>query len=206
MNEVRAAAEKGIIFKREVPTAEMYKEHQLAEVKISTNAIGGQYMPIFLKQYFHRNRLPFNILSYLSTPREWHGAPLAAIRRAIPILGSARLKAIDRKIRLELEQLRDLYFFDDDEGSPAINYRHPTTLIIQQERKRLPEEDQGSPKKRTKNSAGLDYEEGTTNGGGQALGTRQCPILRGFPPDWVLGPDLSTEEVVRRYAPLFARG
>jgi hypothetical protein len=198
----RTAVEKGEISKRQVPTAEMYRAHQLMEGKISNNAIGGQYTPVFLKRYLLTN-LPFDISSQLSFPKEWHGSPIAAIRRAIPILGSARLKAIGKKTRLELEQLRNMHFLDDDDTEPlTISNNQPTRATTRRGEKRYPEEDQGSPKKRVKDSAGPDNTQGTMSWGGQDLGTKQCPLQL----KWEFGPDFSAEEVVRLYAPMYAHG
>lgn len=95
----------------------MYKSHQVKEGIIPMDAIGGQYHTVFLKPYLHCNRLPFDIIQHFSKPRSWHGAPLASIRRAIPVLGSSRVKTLGRQMIMELDHLRNLYFLDDEEDS-----------------------------------------------------------------------------------------
>jgi hypothetical protein len=201
----RTAAAKGDILQREVPTAAMYKAHQLMEGKISSTAIGGQYTPVFLKRYLLSN-LPndtlSSIFSQLSVPKEWHGSPISAIRRAIPILGSARLKVISKETRLQLEKLRNLYFLDDDDAELlAIINDHPERAIIQREKKRDSKDDQGSPKKRFKYSAGPDNAEGTMNWGGQDSGTRQNLLYS----NWEFGSEFTAESIVQLYAPMYTR-
>lgn len=79
----KIAAERGMILKREVPTPELYKRHQVGEGVITDSAIGGQYLPVFLKSYVLRGRLDFDVTQVLSKPRQWHGALGLVLRSLI---------------------------------------------------------------------------------------------------------------------------
>lgn len=199
---------RGNILDREVPTSEIYKQYQVTSGVITPDAIGGQYRPTFLKSYLHNGRLPYDPVEYLSTPKEWHGAPLACLRRCFHLLGSPRL--LDKQTRVELGQLRDLYFFDEGVDSPHLFNK----LVTQTEsenggkkhsgRKRqhddLIQSEPRSPKKQQGPQQGdceVSYRQNETT---------FCPILqREVRAYWSLGPEVSTEEAVRRFAPLIAR-
>jgi hypothetical protein len=201
-------AERGVILKREVPTSEMYKLHQVNKGIITADAIGGQYLPVFLKQYLLNGALPFDLAPYLSKPREWHGAPLACLRRYIHILGGAHLRSLERQTRLELEKLRNLYFFDEEDNSPppcnellnSATQTHPNDEKKKRQVNDIMPNNPQSPKKQRGTRQGKDrnsYNQGATT---------RCPILqRTVPAYWSLGPDVSTEEAVCRFAPIIAR-
>lgn len=55
-------------------------------------------------------------------PKHWHGAPAAALRRAIMVLGSGRLQILGEEVVRKLQTLRDLYFAPIA-GAPPINLR-----------------------------------------------------------------------------------
>ncbi|PGG96989.1 hypothetical protein GX51_07538 [Blastomyces parvus] len=207
----RADMEQGVISKREIPSRDMYRAHQVKQGLISADSVGGLYHPVFLKHYFHHNLLPFDVLPYFSRPRQWHGAPLATFRKAFPVLGSARLNALSRQTRLELEQLRNLYFLAEEEDSPSMvpaTIPTPRPQPDDQEMKRSPDDDTrddpGSKKSKPTPIEDAAREKGNR---GEKAGThQQCPVTLGDSSlDWVLGPDISTEEVVRRYTPVLAR-
>ncbi|KAN0068118.1 hypothetical protein V8E54_013688 [Elaphomyces granulatus] len=191
------AAIEGITLKREVPTTEQYKKHQTENGVISRESIGGLYQPIFLKSYLLRNRLPFDIMQYLTSPLEWHGSPMASLRRAIPVLGSGRLSGLKRQTRMKLQKLRDLYFLDDEEDSEEeFANKEPGTEIPLvepsgqgQKRKASTPQDKPKPKKQREN------DDGASKYVGKYVSTTRIP--------WALGPNISTEEAVNRYAPLF---
>jgi hypothetical protein len=91
--------------RRRVPDANMYKQHQVNNGSISPDSIGGLYTPYYLAPG-GQNVPTFN------TPRPWHGAPLASLRRAFLLLGSARAQQIDRNQLQKLWRLKELYFTD----------------------------------------------------------------------------------------------
>ncbi|PGG95230.1 hypothetical protein AJ79_10171 [Helicocarpus griseus UAMH5409] len=186
----RTDREQRIMSKREVPTRDLYRVYQ---------------------HYFHRNRLPFDVLPYFSQPKQWHGAPLATFRRAFPVLGGARLNALSRQTRLELQQLRDLYFLNEEEDSPSMV---PVTISTprpqpEDQKKRPPDDnrldDPGSMEKKSKPSARGDAAREKAHRSGEVGTNRQFLVLGNSSFDWDLGPDISTEEAVRRYGPVLAR-
>lgn len=204
----RMAENRGIVVGREVPSSEMYKQHQVSKGVITPDAIGGQYRPTFLKPYLLHDRLPFDITEYLSNPREWHGAPLACLRRCIHLLGSPRLS--DKQTRVQLEQLRDLYFFSEDESSTALR----SELATQAEpenggekrggKKRQHDDSMPNDTRSTKQQRG--HRQGDGGASNSQNATTFCPILqREVRAYWSLGPDVSTEEAVRQFAPVIAR-
>lgn len=188
--------------RRRVPDSEAYRLHQTDNGTIPVDAPGGYYTPIFLQNYFHGGILSTSLLPLLSTPKAWHGEPLAALRRCFLLLGSLRSRSISADTRRKLVRLRDLYFYDDDDngdgddgGCPS---QRPDRGATNNEKKRnkdspTPSAPPPSPK-RARPSEGK---------GGQF---EYCPVSqRNQWLAWNLGPDVTTNEVVRRYAPLIAR-
>ncbi|EZF29408.1 hypothetical protein H109_03851 [Trichophyton interdigitale MR816] len=173
--EQKLAMKNGKDVHRKVPTAEEYKIHQSNNGKVPTNAAGGLYRPIFLKNYLLGGRLPSHILDTLSAPKQWHGAPVATLRRGILVLGGARVQSLDAETRSQLELLRDLYFLDDEYGG----------------QNKLPE------------SSNPAIESGNRRAADEGITSRQSPRGALNPPRrWTLGPGLTADEAVSRYAPL----
>ncbi|EQL36862.1 hypothetical protein BDFG_01811 [Blastomyces dermatitidis ATCC 26199] len=110
---------KDVDVHRRVPTVVEYKAHQHNDGKVPANASGGLYRPNFLQNYLVDGRLPSNVLNTLSTPKQWHGAPVATLRRGILVLGGGRVQSLDAETRSQLELLQNLYFLNDEEYSPA---------------------------------------------------------------------------------------
>ncbi|KAE8381464.1 hypothetical protein BDV26DRAFT_255660 [Aspergillus bertholletiae] len=201
----KTAAEKGVILKREIPTSEQYKIYQVSKGIITADAIGGQYLPVFLKSYLHRGRFDFNIAQVLSKPREWHGAPLACLRRCIQALGSPRLGIVNKDSCLKLRQLYDLYFFDD-EYSPSLYNKLPDPAarsepINSRKKRQFNDVTPGDPHSAKRHQ---ESREGGNNSSQDTI--TFCPILlREVRAVWSLGPDISTEEAVRQFAPVITR-
>ncbi|KAL2824297.1 hypothetical protein BDW59DRAFT_173018 [Aspergillus cavernicola] len=203
----KTQAESGVISKRAVPSPEEYKRYQIDKGVVAPDAIGGQYLPFFLKKYLHPD-LPFDVTEHYSKPKEWHGAPLACVRRCIVILGSARLRSLPTQTRLELERLRNLYFLDEEEGLPPSHngfldtetQAPPGNKTKKRQLDDTTPDKFPSPKKHEDTQQGLDkhsYSKGATT---------FCPILqKEMPAYWSLGPDVSTEEAVRRFAPVITQ-
>ncbi|CEL09620.1 hypothetical protein ASPCAL12753 [Aspergillus calidoustus] len=112
----RQVALSGQAPRRRVPNANSYKQHQVDSGIIDSDSIGGLYTPYYLAPVSHR-------VSTFSTPRPWHGAPLASLRRAFLLLGSGRAQSIDKDQLQKLWRLKELYFSDDEiavaENSPV---------------------------------------------------------------------------------------
>lgn len=187
--------------KRQVPNSLMYRAHLVAKGAIPTESPGGLYTRLFLQEYFFTEELPFSVSQYLTQQKSWHGEPLAALRRCIHILGSMRCNIIDKDIRRKLERLRNLYFFDDGEVDKE---NHPDPSLTQSEgikpstKRSLDDAEPSSnpPKPKRTRQNRQDQREG----GGQI---EYCPVSQGYQWfSWNLGPQITTEEVVQRYAPI----
>jgi hypothetical protein len=99
------AGRDGVHQPRQCPTADMYnKGHQAGLVPAGSR--GGLYKWVILRQFLAA--LPnFNPI------RVWHGAPLAAIRRALISLGSINARAIEKDDIDNIRRLQELYSRDD---------------------------------------------------------------------------------------------
>ncbi|KAL1998336.1 hypothetical protein VTN02DRAFT_6389 [Thermoascus thermophilus] len=201
------ALKHGVVANREVPTPAMYKEHQVRSGIIQEDAIGGLYVPTFIKKYLYP-RLEVDVTSYLSQPKEWHGAPIAALRRALPILGSPRMKTISARDRQCLEQLRDLYFLDEIKPMTGSNTKGlEKTGSREKDRKHRNEDNKSSPRKEHKKEVRDDNYRTGKNTRQTRRSTKEAnsdTSVKERPADWVLGPSLSAEDAVHQYAPLFA--
>ncbi|KAF5856470.1 hypothetical protein ETB97_007301 [Aspergillus alliaceus] len=200
-------ADSGVISKRAVPTPEMYKRYQIDKGIIALDAIGGQYLPFFLKHYLLPD-LPFDVSQYYSKPKEWHGAPLASIRRCLLVLGSARLRSLPVQTRLELEKLRNLYFLDNEGDSPPLdnNFLDAVTQTPSDNKRKKRKLDNTTPDKPPSPKKQQDAQQGEDGHSYNKGATTFCPILqKEVPAYWSLGPDVSTEEAVCRFAPVLAQ-
>ncbi|KAE8388776.1 hypothetical protein BDV23DRAFT_158434 [Aspergillus alliaceus] len=200
-------ADSGVISKRAVPTPEMYKRYQIDKGIIALDAIGGQYLPFFLKHYLLPD-LPFDVSQYYSKPKEWHGAPLASIRRCLLVLGSARLRSLPVQTRLELEKLRNLYFLDNEGDSPPLdnNFLNAVTQTPSDNKGKKRKLDNTTPDKPPSPKKQQDAQQGEDGHSYNKGATTFCPILqKEVPAYWSLGPDVSTEEAVCRFAPVLAQ-
>lgn len=123
---------------------------------------------------------------------------MASIRRAIAALGSPRFYVVDPKIRSDLERLRDLYFGDESQSPADARLHDIYQLDAQLAKKRHLEEqdDLGRAEKKMKvqkTEHNIDIAEG--------MGSTNQFLMY---PDWVLGPDVTANEAVQLYAPLFS--
>ncbi|EGD86817.1 hypothetical protein H112_05326 [Trichophyton rubrum D6] len=199
--EQKLAMKNGKDIHRKVPTAEEYKIHQSNNGKVPTDAGGGLYRPIFLKNYLPGGDLSSHMLDTLSAPKQWHGAPVATLRRGILVLGGARVQSLDAETRSQLELLRDLYFLDDEETSPAVRSRQ-TQGVAQQGQKRPLDNEYGGQNKLSK-SSNPAIESGNRRAADEGITLQQCPCgALNVPRRWTLGPGLTADEAVLRYAPL----
>ncbi|KAM5447629.1 hypothetical protein MaudCBS49596_005888 [Microsporum audouinii] len=186
----RLTAESGFPVKRQVPTAKDYKDHQIRNGSISPEDVGGLYRRVFLKNFLHDGMFP-SIIPTLTTPKCWHGDPMASLRRAIAALGSPRIYVINPETRSSLEQLRDLYFSDTAERQIQENLQHgqqPT----QATRRSQNEATEESVKKR-KGKTVEDSQDVDGHGLGFNLEAGDT---------FILGPTMTANEVIQKYAPV----
>jgi hypothetical protein len=94
----------GIPSVREVLTQEMYRDYQASRGLIPSDASGGLYRRIMLKKF-----QPHIEPSVFTPLKNWHGAPMAALRRAFIALGSVRIATLGMEISNSLRQLQHLY-------------------------------------------------------------------------------------------------
>lgn len=79
--------------------------YQYRQGKITDVGQGGQYTRVYLDD------IPFK--QHIKAPKQWHGAPVPTIRRAIGALGSPRIRYVPQEMITKLTILRDLYYFDE---------------------------------------------------------------------------------------------
>ncbi|KAJ5269165.1 hypothetical protein N7497_010105 [Penicillium chrysogenum] len=98
---------------RNVPTAKDYHDHLASkDLTSATRRIGGLYRGYYLSDFFRIGPFPIDFLKLPTTPKPWHGHPLATSRRGIGILGRARCYALGRTTIDELTTLGDSFFND----------------------------------------------------------------------------------------------
>lgn len=167
---------------------------------IGAGASSGLYLPVFLdKDYLHPVMMDFVEPSGTAQPKQWHGAPLATLRRAFLTMTSSKIFMIGDETLNQLRALFDLYFKPTSANPINLGRRRPQ---VPPPKRRFPgDDDDTSPSKQRRiESLGdsrdgywrLQYHSDHTSGG--------C-----LEPEWVLGPDSTTEQAVDRFAYLFAR-
>ncbi|KAJ9303618.1 hypothetical protein DTO217A2_6889 [Paecilomyces variotii] len=181
------AAANGNPVKRQVPGAIQYRKYQQDKGLVSSDAIGGLYRRVFLKNFLLDGRYP-DVLRDCSTPKEWHGNPIASIRRAFAALGSPRIYVLGSEIRKELELLRDLYFADVfQSGSGPLLKRH-----LEEEEE---EEDDAPPAKKATRDRGPQHLTDTLEEKHSSQSVKDAV--------WALGPNSTSNTAMQLYAPLF---
>jgi hypothetical protein len=95
--------------RREVPTAEMYAEHMRNQGQISEGE-HGLYVRYQMAEYLTEDFQPV---------KGWHGAPLAAIRRAWSAIGSLFDDSIPKERRGRLLDLLELYRTPVNQQGPS---------------------------------------------------------------------------------------
>jgi hypothetical protein len=119
--------------KRKIPNGKQYLEEQRMQGLLTEDAIGGLYMPVFLRSFLYSD-LPLDLkkslYDHLCRPRPWHGAPIAAFKRTFAALGSLRIARFSDEAINDLRVLHDLYFrlpenFDVAGITPAPSDRRP---------------------------------------------------------------------------------
>lgn len=152
-----------------------------------------------------------DMLQMFASDKAWHGDPIASLRRAIGMLGSARIGILDANILRQLHQLQDLYFSDSVSPRLSLLYRHK--MPEKRPHDDSDNEDDGQHKRRSfLQDSARRYDDINAP---QSTDTSQKDPARnpGDIPqssdasqacDWVLGPQSSTNEIIRRFAPVFS--
>jgi hypothetical protein len=203
--------------KRTVPTVDQYRDHQMLAGRIPEDARGGLYQPIMVRPYLYDNDLVSDPssreqlrqigLETFKLPRQWHGHPLASLRRAFHVLGSARVKAVLSQDQLvKLRELQDLYFTplkpDTSKAAESDNFNQPDT---QRDPKRSHQDDDdtaGPSRKQGKQDRASDVTSRRRSArikGQQLTGKVWCPDFeRWVTPHWTFSPEFTTEDVIRQ--------
>jgi hypothetical protein len=95
-----ASKQRRTCIPRECPTGKMYREHQGSLVP--SDSADGLYKRVFFRPFLSP------LLNLSNTPLTWHGAPLAAICRAIICLGSMDVHEFENSDCTYLRRLQNL--------------------------------------------------------------------------------------------------
>jgi hypothetical protein len=196
---------------RIVPTVKDYRDHLTSKGLVANDAIGELYRGYYLKNFLCGGRLSLDQLRDLTTPKPWHGHPLAAIRQGIAILGSARCYALGRTKIDELTTLRDLYFNDKNLINAKLFalYHLPPA---ENKRKRSDEESdhhEKKPKLTTNADNGGTVQDVGNSQDARHLGSQadvsgpvgvQADMYTST--EWVLGPSATGNDAINRFAPV----
>ena len=188
--ELRAnEASRGIQRKRSCPTAAEYLTAQQQSGRDLAATVGGLYRRVFFRRLH-----PYIPPNALVEDKPWFGAPMAALRRAIHATGSFHATAFRADDLSKLRTLQSLYARPDPDISPSS--ANAGTNVRSTEA-----QDGPSPLRN----------RGLHSVNGQA----EAPTYEAVPDQahesyhttavssWILGPHMSTEEIVSRYAPVF---
>ena len=163
---------------RSVPTIDDYRAHLNSQGMLSAHSRYGLYRGWFLKDFLLGGRLPLEILRSITSPKSWHGHPLAALKRGFMALGSTRSNELHPSVRQELQTLKDLYFpANIDLRLAQINSRQPPPSP---KRKRRDSPDRGEKRHMTRDPRSED----TANS------------------EWVLGPVSTANDAMHRFGPV----
>lgn len=188
-------------FERRVPTAEMYRQHQLEQGIGQPEDRGGLYRPIFLKKY-----MPNLDIDAISYDRAWHGSPIATLRRAFMALGSGRLGKLPKQTRLDLTNLRDLYFLDDGDDDDD-SRRKGNVQTFHKGPKRHLDEDSHEGEERPKKQRGTTSETAKTRSSQDRESSREKHLKSDgqVQEEWVLGPQFTAKDIISRYGPVVSQ-
>lgn len=196
---------------RIVPSAEEYRNHQLSRYLISEKDNGGLYCGYFLKQifFFFDGRCPVNLLEEFAGPKTWHGHPLAAIRRGIAVLGSARCHVLDKSTINDLTTLRELYFDDPSIVDQTLSglYRTPRLSHKRKREDHDGTENRNPSQKKRATCISEEREQYPSNAahprprGNDSGG--QMQQRSHLYSEYVFGPETTSEDKIRHFSPLF---
>lgn len=201
-----ALAEQGITASRDCPTASMYRDHQAKVGLVSPDAAGGLYKRVIFKAF-----QPYLPQSVFNAEKVWHGAPMAALRRAFFALGSIRVEAFGPQLRDDLRILQDLYAREP----PQTELHHAADTVNRSEeltRKRRADNEQSERTHKRSRSSQPSKSLQEATGAGYTNHTRLATSTPSYTniacsavQKWVLGPGVSSWEAAKRYQHLFTQ-
>ncbi|OQE32730.1 hypothetical protein PENFLA_c001G04063 [Penicillium flavigenum] len=196
---------------RIVPTAKDYHDHLASKDLVPHDAIGGLYRGYYLNDFFRIGRFPIDFLKLPTTPKPWHGHPLATIRRGIAILGSARCYALGRTTIDELTTLRDLYFNNKNLIDAKLVQLYHLSPADNKRKRSDKESDQHEKKPKLTTNAGNDGAVQDVGNSQDARHVRSQAEVSGpvgvktdvyASTEWVLGPSATGNDAINRFAPV----
>lgn len=191
---------------RRVPTIEQYRDHQVSENMIPPGSSAGFYRSIWLKDFLHDGHTPLEFLKFLSPAKKWHGHPLAAIRRGISVLGSARCYSLDATTLEQLTILRQLYFDDKnliDQKLVQLNQ----IPVRHRKRNRSHDSDDESPPTNKKRPSAKPHDPAASQNVQITDMNKDTHYKSSDAPpdpinDWVFGPAATGNDIIARFAPV----
>jgi hypothetical protein len=183
-------AEQGIDQPRSVPSRETYYEHQRKQGVLSEAAGFGLYKYILLRVDHYSEWPASTPLSAEAnsqiTPRPWHGAPVAMIRRAFIALSSTRTWYIPREIIDQLQVLRDLYGRQLTVRNPPENTLPP----VLPEKRKQPDEPDDEEEGPSKPDPPTKAHHGNVS---------HKQVFSASANSWKFGPSLSASDIMQWY-------
>jgi hypothetical protein len=192
---------QGDITKRRVPMAHEYARYQYRQGKITDVAQGGQYTRVYLCDIPGAQNI--------QAPKQWHGAPLPTIRKAIGALGSPRIGRIPQDMVMKLTILRDLYYLDDDDETERRHQLERPSKDDNYQDSDEQEDDNGEEGDEDDDDDDDDETEAESKGGKRRpkwtkqearYPKRQRRRESRF--EWDLGPDATSEDAIRKFGPV----
>jgi hypothetical protein len=202
---------KRISRSRKTPSVEAYRDHQRETGRIAKEAAYGRYKVLVLSEGSLRLNFGRRSLAEINgkidtVPHPWHGAPIAAIRRAIVVLGSFRMDVLSSDAKLKLRELHELYLGDN----PVLASGHGDRPPSLKRRGEPPSQgDEPAPQPQSKR---VTRAQTRRRGGGRESQSKPAKSAgpdrgqSGVNEDWVLGPQCSSLDAADRYSCLFKAG
>jgi hypothetical protein len=200
MDQERRSGDSSL--RRQVPTSEMYRNHLVEKQMIGPEAAHGLYRPVFLSTDCLPVAVGERLEAFgLTQPKEWHGAPLASLRRAFTALACSKIYVVGDGLVANLRTLFDLYF--KPTLANPINLGGQSRPALPAERLFPGGDDDTHPIKRRKLDTLRDEDAEEGNWKPQQYDVRTSVLY--LEPEWVLGPSSTAEDAVHRFASLFAQ-
>ncbi|KAJ5178231.1 uncharacterized protein N7500_000930 [Penicillium coprophilum] len=176
---------------RQVPTSADYKQHEIDLNQISPTAIGGRYNRVFLKQFLHNSQIP-GIEKPSQLQKNGTVLPLRLFVVRLPPL----------QVRVSLSSLMPvlatcLKNYGSYTSVTTAFHLNKSLYVICIGHKSRQLEDQTNDESECYNKR-AKYQD--TGFAGSASAVNQCHEDT----DWVLGPQSTTNDVVKLYGPVFS--
>jgi hypothetical protein len=212
--------------KRAVPNKIQYLTEQRKQGLLPEGATGGLYTPVIFRFFLLpglSQDLQKGIYEQICEPKPWHGAPIAAFKRAFAALGSLRIEKFSDEAIEDLRLLHDLYFRLPEDFNvasitlaPSVDRRpdqrpggfgddkEPEQPGENPSKKRGPEQSLGGRGK-TRKTGGRRAGTGKTGTGKTAKEGKQMAQMPPEDPFWTLGPYSTSSICMERFGASLAK-